>query len=401
MKNNIKRVNNESTSKINGDKILKPENSANSKNLLNFEKNNQKSDKDKDINEEIIEGKNKFINIVDKLMDEIIKNNDKKFPIKQQNSNSILKNKYSDNGFQKFKERLKIKNVTLIQRNFRDFLKRKYHYEPPVYPTQKEIETKNKEDLKNDLIKYIKEIKKLIETLNRYKNKINYFELENKKLKNIIHSKKSYVIDSQKNINIISNIISINTKREGKELNENNLTKDSKTVLRKKPAKPSKKVTILDDLDDKPTENEKKEDAIKMENEVKLDPKEKQERLKKSRGLRKLLTKKEKEKKDTLKKYFRKFFINGLYLSIKKKSSNIKEEAPTKRSQSSFGKRGSIMKLNTLNNTFLFDLNKIEMNNNKEEVVDEKIKLLERIFYRKDRIHTLIAKQTFQKYNLR
>ena len=401
MKNNIKRVNNESNSKINGDKILKPENSTNSKNSLNFEKNNQKTDKDKDINEEIIEGKNKFINIVDKLMDEIIKNNDKKFPIKQQNSNSILKNKYSDNGFQKFKERLKIKNVTLIQRNFRDFLKRKYHYEPPVYPTQKEIETKNKEDLKNDLIKYIKEIKKLIETLNRYKNKINYFELENKKLKNIIHSKKSYVIDSQKNINIISNMISINTKREGKELNENNLTKDNKTVLRKKPAKPSKKVTILNDFDDKPTENEKKEDAIKMENEVKLDPKEKQERLKKSRGLRKLLTKKEKEKKDTLKKYFRKFFINGLYLSIKKKSSNIKEEPPTKRSQSSFGKRGSIMKLNTLNNTFLFDLNNIEMNNNKEEVVDEKIKLLERIFYRKDRIHTLIAKQTFQKYNLR
>lgn len=105
MKNNIKRVNNESTSKKNGDKILKPENSTNSKNSLNFEKNTQKTDKDKDINEEIIEGKNKFINIVDKLMDEIIKNNDKKFPIKQQNSNSILKNKYSDNGFQKFKER--------------------------------------------------------------------------------------------------------------------------------------------------------------------------------------------------------------------------------------------------------------------------------------------------------
>ena len=198
-------------------------------------------------------------------------------------------------------------------------------------------------------------------------------------------------------------MISINSQRGGKEVNENNLKKENKTVLRRKPAKPSKKVTIIDEFDDNADskKEEKKEEIKKIEEEAKIDPKEKQERIKKSRGLRKLLTKKEKEKKDTLRQYFRKFYFSGLYLSIRKKSSNVKEEETTKRSQSSFGKRESVMKLNTLKNTFLFDLDNIETSTKKEEVVDRKIQLLERIFYRKDRIHTLIAKQTFQKFNLR
>ena len=383
MENNIKSV----------------ENSSTIKNSLNSERKSISQG----FNEMIMEGKNKFMSIVDKLMDAIMKNNDKKNPLKPQNSGGILKNNCSDDAFQKVRDRLKIKSATLIQRKFRDYLKKKYHYDPQVYPTQKEIDSKNKEELKNELIKYINENKKLIEKLNMFKNKINYIELENTKLKNINQSKKKYVIDTQKNINIISNMISINSQRGGKEVNENNLKKENKTVLRRKPAKPSKKVTIIDEFDDnaESKKEEKKEEIKKIEEEAKIDPKEKQERIKKSRGLRKLLTKKEKEKKDTLRQYFRKFYFSGLYLSIRKKSSNVKEEETTKRSQSSFGKRESVMKLNTLKNTFLFDLDNIETSTKKEEVVDRKIQLLERIFYRKDRIHTLIAKQTFQKFNLR
>ena len=63
---------------------------------------------------------------------------------------------------------------------------------------------------------------------------------------------------------------------------------------------------------------------------------EKNARLKKSRGLRKLLTKRGKEKKEILRKYFQKFYLGGLYLSIKRglknktyqtKKSNIRNKS--------------------------------------------------------------------------
>ena len=146
------------------------ESSATTKNSLNSERKSISQG----FNEMIMEGKNKFMSIVDKLMDAIMKNNDKKNPLKPQNSGGILKNNCSDDAFQKVRDRLKIKSATLIQRKFRDYLKKKYHYDPQVYPTQKEIDAKSKEELKNELIKYINENKKLIEKLNIYKNKINY-----------------------------------------------------------------------------------------------------------------------------------------------------------------------------------------------------------------------------------
>ena len=123
--------------------------------------------------------------------------------------------------------------------------------------------------------------------------------------------------------------------------------------------------------------------------------------MRKSRQLRKLLTKKSKEKKEVLKKYFNRFYLACFYASIilgvRQKTSELKNRRYN--SVDNKVNRKSIIGQK-------FDLN---MNNNEggddEDILfnikNKRIQILTKIFYKKDRLHFLIMKKTFEKLNLR
>ena len=127
---------------------------------------------------------------------------------------------------------------------------------------------------------------------------------------------------------------------------------------------------------------------------------DKKKRLKKSRGLRKLLAKKSQEKKDNLRKYFIKFYLGGLYMAIRKgvrKKNNDKRNKNNNRARSAEQRRGTT--INIMKDVNLFNLSA------REEEIDninaKKKELLTKIIYRKDRIKNLLLKTTFEKFNLR
>ena len=152
--------------------------------------------------------------------------------------------------------------------------------------------------------------------------------------------------------------------------------------------------------------NENKENDENIEkNKIDENPETKRERLKKSRGLRKILTKKVKEKKEILRTYFKKFYLGGLYISIRKGVRNRTEGIrkallENKRVRSVEHKRISTCELILKNNLFNFSVAE-EENMDNEENIKKRNQLLTKIIYRKDRVHTLVLKSAFQKLNLR
>ena len=134
--------------------------------------------------------------------------------------------------------------------------------------------------------------------------------------------------------------------------------------------------------------------------EVEDNNEDKKKRLKKSRGLRKLLAKKSQEKKDNLRKYFIKFYLGGLYMAIRKgvrKKNYDKRSKNNNRARSAEQRRGTT--INIMKDVNLFNLSA------REEEIDninaKKKELLTKIIYRKDRIKNLLLKTTFEKFNLR
>ena len=142
------------------------------------------------------------------------------------------------------------------------------------------------------------------------------------------------------------------------------------------------------------------DDTTTVDIEVEDNSEEKKKRLKKSRGLRKLLAKKAQEKKDNLRKYFIKFYLAGLYMAIRKgvrrKTCDIKKKS-NNRSRSAEQRRGTTINIMQDVNLFNFSVREEEMDN----INAKKKELLTKIIYRKDRIKNLIMKTTFEKFNLR
>ena len=111
------------------------------------------------------------------------------------------------------------------------------------------------------------------------------------------------------------------------------------------------------------------------------------------------MTKKGKEKKEVLKKYFNRFYLACFYASIihgvRKKTDQIKK----KRNKSVDHNIDSIKVLKDPK----FD--RLNISNDEDDLLlnlkNTRNQLLTKIFYRKDRMHTLIMKKTFEKFNLR
>ena len=372
-----------------------------------------KENKDKDATKNNNEGQ--FMNIVNKMMDKIlIKNNNLRNTINgnQNKEFTFNKQKSFDND---------LKSIILIQRKFKEYKNKKISFEQmikekPNYLSFQQIKNKTKDELEIELIKNINKNKELSDIINYLKNKIEILDKKNKTLEKNNNKKKSELgIEKQGDIHIINNELVINhnfKKNNSKEMNDN------KTILKKdkkqQNTKGKKRVTICDNNDQADIikklnnlNNDSSNNQINEGNIIKTemieDPKEKNERIKKSRGLRKLLTKRGKEKKEILRKYFRKFYLSGIFMSIRQsvrhKNMDIKDRN-AKRTKSVDQSR--TMPISKGAKYYLND------NDEDDEVIQQnkavKIKkklLLSKIVYRKDRVLTLILKKSFQKLNLR
>ena len=367
-----------------------------------------------------------FMNIVNKMMDQIlVKNNNLRNTINENPNKEITLNKQKtfDND---------LKSIIFIQKIFKEYKNRKISYEQVMNEKQKflsfqQIKNKTKDELEIELIKSINKNKELSDIINYLKNKIDILEKKNKKLEEKDTKEKTELgIEKPEDNNNLGNELATShnfKKSNSNEINENKtiLKKDNKDK-KQQSTKGKKRVTICDNNDqadiikrlndlNKENLNEPAKQTNNIGNMIKTemieDPKEKNERIKKSRGLRKLLTKRGKEKKENLRKYFRKFYLAGLFMSIrqgvKQKNTDVKEKR-NKRTRSV--DQGRPM---TVNKSATYHFNDNDNDNDEEDEIIEqnkalKIKkklLLSKIVYRKDRVQTLILKKSFQKLNLR
>lgn len=124
------------------------------------------------------------------------------------------------------------------------------------------------------------------------------------------------------------------------------------------------------------------------------------ERRNKARNLRKIMAKKEKEKLEKLRKYFFKFYTNGMLCKLKR---NAKHSRSTKNVKfnldvKEYNKEDLEDKKEELT---LLDKKRIEDNKKRSELEQKRISSLKVIFFKKDRQITLVKRKTIEKWNLR
>ena len=439
--------------------------------------NGIKKEGQKYVNDDINNGQSEnFINMVNSMMGQIIvksKDMRRSFNIpkkrNKENSENNENDEYNDERQRKRRSTINknkkreryIKNIIFIQRKFRIYMDKKKSYEELInnynnynYLSIQEIKDKNKEDLEIELVKYIGRIKELLNMINYYINKINFIEINNKKLKNKIKKNSVLKIKKQENFTIIGKCPLAKKKSNEKEnkkilkngynnsttnkrvtiidikdqnfilniyKNENN--NDIKNNIQR--VKFEKNNYILENNNNNIKENiysqniydynyngniyEYNQENIQNKNEtennneenieIKENPEEKEKRLKKSRGLRKLLAKKTQEKKEILKKYFNKFYLAGIYMSIRRKvRKKTIESKKSKNKSKSLERRGTVISCFDNKNLFNFSVREEE---SYDICIDKRKQLLTKIIYRKDRILNLIKKTALQKLNLR
>ena len=410
-------------------------------------------------NNQIKEDNNgKFMNIVNRMMDHLMLNNNS-YSHSIKTSKNKKRNSYQKqlNYNKNYKDSKYIKYILLIQRKYKQYKNKKELYnkllnEKEKYLSINDLKKLNKEELEKELYKYMNKNKELFDIIEYYKKKINFIQLELKNYKEKFNENYVFQTENQKIINYNKKINIKGVKKE------KYISKENKKILRSKnfsnARSLNKKVTIFDKKDknlqiskynnnnenmnnikifksqneikqnneNKKEKKEKKEnkdnnDDKKIENnnignkneqkdknenkkELEENPLEKKERLKKSRGLRKLLTKKGKEKKEILRKYFVRFYLAGLYASIRqgvRKRTLEKKE----RNRSADHIHGKISFENNNNNILDFSNNEDEIEDEIEKEKNKRNKLLTKIIYRKDRVVILIMKKTLEKLNLR
>jgi hypothetical protein len=124
------------------------------------------------------------------------------------------------------------------------------------------------------------------------------------------------------------------------------------------------------------------------------------ERRNKARNLRKLMVKKEKEKIETLRKYFNIFYTNGLLCKLKRnaKYSHSTKNVKFNMDVAVYNEEGNEVKEEELT---LLDKKRIEDQKKKNELDLKRSSALKIIIFKKDRHITIIKKKTIEKWNLR
>ena len=122
------------------------------------------------------------------------------------------------------------------------------------------------------------------------------------------------------------------------------------------------------------------------------------ERLKKSRGLRRLMNKKAKERLEILRKYFYKFYQAGIFSQIRKtrkrKSCIFQPGFSLELTREKFGLRSSLSSDKTRQLSS-------KAYKEKEELKTKTCKVLEKIIFKTDRKNMIILKNAFHKYQLK
>ena len=124
------------------------------------------------------------------------------------------------------------------------------------------------------------------------------------------------------------------------------------------------------------------------------------DRRNKARNLRKLMMKKEKEKVETMRKFFYKFHTNGMLFALKK---NAKRSYSTKNFPIIFEDIHEIEnpKEKVEKELTFIDKKILEKQKEKEELQKKRIEAMKSIFYKTDRQITLIKRKIIEKWNLR
>jgi hypothetical protein len=138
------------------------------------------------------ENNNKFTNIMNKMMDQIIiKNNNLNSEIKT--PGSAIKKTYNrqlsynkDYNNKDYTENLE--NIKVIQRKFKNFKNKQNVYDDVLNKREKlisinDIKKLNKNELEIILIKYMNKINELYNVIQYYQDKVSVIEIENKKYK--------------------------------------------------------------------------------------------------------------------------------------------------------------------------------------------------------------------------
>ena len=151
-------------------------------------------------------------------------------------------------------------------------------------------------------------------------------------------------------------------------------------------------------------EEEKKEEEQKKEE----DKKEKKKAFNKirdrSKGLRKLLSEKNKEKTNILRKYFFRFLSNGVLLSLKKTTLQSSKQLSKLIDDPENAADEQAKKEEEEKNNWIIEekkRKKEEEERKQKELMEKKIKLLFKIFTKKDQIQCGKQRSCLQKWNLR
>ena len=200
--------------------------------------------------------------------------------------------------------------------------------------------------------------------------------------------------NSVNNSNSNSNDINVNNKTSS-EIDTININKE---IEKKEEEKKEEEKKEEDKKEEKKEEEQKKEE----------DKKDKKKAFNKirdrSKGLRKLLSEKNKEKTNVLRKYFFRFLSNGILLSLKKttlqSSKNLAKliETPENAADEKAKKEEE-----EKNNWIIEEKKrkKEEEEKKQKELMDKRIKILFKIFTKKDQIQCGKQRSCLQKWNLR
>ena len=186
--------------------------------------------------------------------------------------------------------------------------------------------------------------------------------------------------------------------------NNNTNNNNNSNTIDNKPSAEIENININKEIEKK--EEQKKEEEKKGEENKEEEKKEKKKPSNKirdrSKGLRKLLSEKNKEKTNILRKYFFRFLSNGILLSLKKTTLKSSKTL-TKIIETEQNEGGDAKKEEEESNWIIEEKKrrKEEEEKKQKELREKMIKILFTIFTRKDQ--TLCAKQRscLQKWNLR
>ena len=195
--------------------------------------------------------------------------------------------------------------------------------------------------------------------------------------------------------------ININTNQtvETKPENSDN-SKDNNNLLNK----PSSEIDTLNINKEIEKKEEKKEEE-KKEDEEKKNKKVAFNKIRdRSKGLRKLLSEKNKEKNNILRKYFFKFLSNGILLSLKKTTLKSSKTLSNIVDQTEGGEKDENAQKEEEENNWIIEekkRRKLEEEQKQKELKEKITKIMVIIFNKKDQILCARQRSCLQKWNLR